>query len=94
MTPCAVPRRCFRKYSWPFPDEPRRFERHTKRLRGQLTGSSGSLQAMRSPPERSCSTTYSPASRPASPAARATSRGFAENWGADGSQPIRSARTL
>ena len=94
MTPCPVPSRCLRKYSWPFPDEPSRLERHTKRLRGQLTGLSGSSQAMRSPPDRSCSATYSPASHPASSAARATSRGFAVNWGADGSQPIRSARTL
>src|SRR3546814_10061740 len=41
-TPWAVPSRCLRKYSWPLPDEPSRFDRHTNMLRGQLAGSSGS----------------------------------------------------
>src|SRR3546814_9747439 len=40
-TPWAVPSRCLRKYSWPLPDEPSRFDRHTNMLRGQLAGSSG-----------------------------------------------------
>src|SRR3972149_8062993 len=33
-TPWRVPSRCLRKYSWPLPDEPRMFERHTNMLRG------------------------------------------------------------
>src|SRR5699024_8419458 len=36
--PHWVPRKCLRKYSSPLPDEPSRFERHTKRLRGKLSG--------------------------------------------------------
>ncbi len=43
-TPCVVPSRCFRKYSWPLPDEPSRLERQTNRLRGQFFGLSGSSQ--------------------------------------------------
>src|SRR4051794_33447753 len=37
-TPCVVPSRCLRKYSWPLPLEPRRLERHTNILRGKLAG--------------------------------------------------------
>src|SRR4249920_2930135 len=37
-TPLLVPSRCLRKYSWPLPLDPSRFERHTNRLRGQLFG--------------------------------------------------------
>src|SRR5512133_4089662 len=43
-TPCAVPSRCLRKYSWPLPEDPRMLERQTNRLRGQLDGWSGSSQ--------------------------------------------------
>src|SRR5512132_1306700 len=43
-TPCEVPSRCLRKYSWPLPDEPRMLERHTNITRGQLSGWSGSSQ--------------------------------------------------
>src|SRR3546814_9402080 len=50
-TPCAVPSRCLRKYSWPLPDEPSRFERHTNMLRGQLAGSSGSKHDISSSPD-------------------------------------------
>src|SRR6185312_12874161 len=50
-TPCVVPSRCLRKYSWPLPDEPSRFERHTNILRGQLSGWSGSSQASCNSPD-------------------------------------------
>src|SRR3546814_10803385 len=39
-TPWDVPSRCLRKYSWPLPEEPSRFDRQTNRLRGQLAGRS------------------------------------------------------
>src|SRR5487761_2625703 len=51
ITPCLVPSRCLRKYSWPLPDAPRRLERQTKRLRGQLIGLSGSSQASFNAPD-------------------------------------------
>ena len=43
-TPWLVPSRCLRKYSWPLPELPSRFERQTNRLRGKLAGLSGSSQ--------------------------------------------------
>src|SRR4029079_7764549 len=49
-TPCVVPSRCLRKYSWPLPEEPRMLERHTNRLRGELAGWSGSSQDILSDP--------------------------------------------
>src|SRR6266849_347861 len=42
ITPCLVPSKCFRKYSCPLPDAPKRLERQTNRLRGQFLGLSGS----------------------------------------------------
>ena len=51
ITPCVVPSRCFRKYSWPLPEEPSRLERQTKRLRGQFFGLSGSSQESLSSPD-------------------------------------------
>src|SRR5438876_9862544 len=41
-TPCLVPSRCLRKYSWPLPDAPSKLDRQTNMLRGQLLGLSGS----------------------------------------------------
>ena len=49
-TPWRVPSRCLRKYSWPLPELPSRFERQMKRLRGKLAGLSGSSQDIRSAP--------------------------------------------
>ena len=91
-TPCWVPSRCFRKYSWPLPLEPRRLERQTNRLRGQFFGSSGSSQDRRRVPSWSPAT-VAPTGSP-SPAARVTSSGLVSSCGADGSQPMRSDRTL
>src|SRR5512140_3564102 len=51
MTPCLVPSRCLRKYSWPLPDAPKRLERQTNRLRGQFLGLSGSLHDSLSSPD-------------------------------------------
>src|SRR5665647_3539708 len=51
ITPCLVPSRCLRKYSWPLPDAPNRFERQTNRLRGQFLGLSGSLQDICNSPD-------------------------------------------
>ena len=56
-TPCEVPSRCLRKYSWPLPEEPRMLERHTNMLRGQLAGWSGSSQDILSEPSFSALTT-------------------------------------
>src|SRR5581483_11084418 len=53
----VVPSRCLRKYSWPFADEPSRFDRHTVRTRGQFSGASGSSQAKRRRPSRSSAAT-------------------------------------
>src|SRR5437667_2239074 len=41
-TPCLVPSRCLRKYSWPLPEAPNRLDRQTNMLRGQFRGLSGS----------------------------------------------------
>ena len=46
----CVPSRYFRKYSWPLPELPRMFERHTNMLRGQFSGASGSSQDIASEP--------------------------------------------
>src|SRR6478672_13923289 len=50
-TPLLVPSKCLRKYSCPLPDEPSRFERQTNRLRGQLSGWSGSSQDICNSPD-------------------------------------------
>ena len=91
-TPCLVPSRCLRKYSCPLPLDPRRLERHTKRLRGQFFGLSGSSAEKRSVPEASPETAVSIGS--SAPAARVTSSGLVSSWGAEGSQPMRSDLTL
>src|SRR5665811_1738058 len=57
ITPFEVPNRCFRKYSCPLPDAPKRLERHTNRLRGQLAGLSGSSQESFSSPDFSAAAT-------------------------------------
>ncbi len=93
-TPWLVPSRCFRKYSWPLPELPSRFERHTNRLRGKLAGLSGSSQDILSPPDFSIPTAYSFGSLPAAAASFTTCSGLVCSCGALGSQPIRSARTL
>src|SRR6266540_6635257 len=93
-TPLLVPSRCFRKYSWPLPLDPSRFDRQTNRLRGQLLGWSGSSQLILSVPSFSDLTTYSFGSAPAACASRTTCSGLVCSCGAEGSQPMRSARTL
>src|SRR5579859_4541454 len=93
-TPCLVPSRCLRKYSWPLPEAPNRLERQTNRLRGQFLGSSGSSQESRNSPDFSALATYSLASKPSAATRLETSSGLVLSCGADGSQPIRSARAL
>src|SRR3569832_1143760 len=93
-TAFCVPSRYLRKYSWPLPEEPRRLERHTNRLRGKFFGLSGSSQENLSAPLLICSTAYLIGSMPAASAARVISSGLVSSWGAEGSQPNRSARTL
>ena len=52
-----VPRRCRRKYSLPFADDPIRFDRHRTSVRGQFSGASTSLiDGVREPSERCCAT--------------------------------------
>src|SRR5665213_3218313 len=51
ITPCLVPKRCLRKYSWPLPDAPKRLERQMNILRGQFLGLSGSSQDSFSSPD-------------------------------------------
>jgi hypothetical protein len=53
----VVPSRCLRKYSWPFPEDPSRFERHTVITLGWLSGASGSSQAKFSRPSFNSRTT-------------------------------------
>ena len=93
-TPCVVPSRCLRKYSWPLPELPSRLLRHTNRLRGKFAGLSGSSQDIFSVPSFSARTAYSFGSMPAFSAMRTTSIGLVCSAGAEGSQPMRSARTL
>ena len=94
-TPCLVPSRCLRKYSWPLPDAPSRLERQTNRLRGQFFGLSGSSQENLQFARLQATWRHSPsASRPAAAACFDTSSGLVSSCGADGSQPMRSARTL
>ncbi|MNT10619.1 hypothetical protein D3C72_1454580 [compost metagenome] len=93
-TAFCVPSRYFRKYSWPLPLEPRMLERHTNMLRGKLAGSSGSSQDMRRSPDFICSTAWATGSLPALSASATTSSGLVRSCGADGSQPMRSARAF
>jgi len=81
-----VPSRFFRKYSLPLADEPNRFDRHSTRVRGQLSGASTSAMAGLSRPLWRPSTTYAGTSvafpsATAAFASSATSRGLAENCG-------------
>src|SRR3990172_3428215 len=93
-TPCRVPSRCLRKYSWPLPLEPRRLERHTNRLRGQFSGLSGSSQDIFRLPDLIPATVYSTASLPSFSASLVICSGFLSSCGAEGSQPMRSERAL
>ncbi len=52
-----VPSRCLRKYSWPLPLDPNRFERHKNRMRGMFAMESGSWMAKFSSPRFSLPTT-------------------------------------
>ncbi len=69
-------------------------ERHTNMLRGKLAGSSGFSQAMRSSPDLSFSAAWATGSLPAASASATTSSGLVRSCGADGSQPMRSARAF
>ena len=93
-TEFCVPSRYFRKYSCPLPLEPRMFERQTNRLRGKFFGFSGSSQLMRCEPSFRPRTRYFTGSSPAFSAASTISSGLFSSCGADGSQPMRSARAL
>ena len=64
------------------------------RLRGKLTGLSGSSQAICRLPDFRPATTWSLTATPASSASAASVSGLVASCGADGSQPMRSARTL
>ena len=87
----AVPSMCFRKYSWPLPDDPSRFARQTVRMRGWLPGASGSSQAKRSDPSRSFETTWAAGSTPAFTASSTRSRLERSKLGNDGIHPSRAA---
>ncbi|MNC55352.1 hypothetical protein D3C75_1048770 [compost metagenome] len=81
-------------YSWPFPEEPSRLERQTNRLRGWLLPLSGCSQAKRISPDFSAWTVYAWGDIPTASAWALICSGLRFNCGADGSQPMRSARTL
>ena len=88
----AAPSRWRRKYSWPLPEEPSRFERHTKNTRGKLAGALGSSTAKRSRPGLELGRRRArPASRRRPAASSASSSGLRSNVGNDGIQPIRTA---
>ena len=97
-TALSVPRRCFRKYSWPLELAPSRFARQRKSTRGKLAGWSGSSTANRTSPFFSRCTTWAMISAseaaPASTASRTRSIGLRSNCGKEGSQPRRAAITL
>src|SRR5690606_32082745 len=57
VTALSVPRRCLRKYSLPFAEEPRRLARHRLRIRGWFSSASGSSTANFRSPDFSCLTT-------------------------------------
>ncbi len=79
------------KYSWPLPDEPRRFERQTKKTRGWLDGALGSSTAKPRRPALSSDTTCAAGSAPAACASSARSSGLRSNVGSPGIHPIRTA---
>ena len=85
---------CLRKYSWPLPDEPSRFARHTVITRGWFWSASGSSHANRSRPSRSSETTNSAGSTPARSASSTRSRVLRSKLGNDGSQPSRAPRAF
>ena len=69
-------------------------ERHTNILRGKLAGSSGFSQAICSAPDFRPSTACATGSLPAASASATRSSGLVRSCGADGSQPMRSARAF
>ena len=74
--------------------EPSKFERQTNMLRGKFVGLSGSSQEISSSPVLELLDDIGLGSCPP-PAALATmSNGLVSSCGAEGSQPMRSARTL
>ncbi|CPU65201.1 Uncharacterised protein [Mycobacteroides abscessus] len=81
LTAASVPRRCWRKYSLPLPDDPRMFARHTVTMRGKFAGSSGSSHANRRVPALSSSTTCCAGSLPAARASSTRSSGLRSNVG-------------
>ena len=86
----SVPSRCFRKYSLPLPELPRRLARHTVSTRGKFSGASGSSLANRSRPALSSRGTYSPTGTPAASASSASCSGLRSKVGYDGIQPMRA----
>ena len=93
--PVRVPSKCLRKYSCPLPEEPSRLERQTNMLRGQLAGSSGSSQdSFRLARLDRLRDVFLRLHRRRAWRARRCLAGSACSCGAEGSQPIRSARTL
>ena len=94
-SPWRVPRKCLRKYSWPLPDEPNRFERQMNRLRGKLAGI---VRVLAGHGERAGleagDDVILDSGAPALSASAAIVSGLTESCGAEGSQPMRSALTL
>jgi hypothetical protein len=70
------------------------FDRHTNMFRGQFAGSSGSSHDIARLPFLRAPATCDGTSAPAAAASFDTSIGLRLSCGADGSHPIRSARTL
>ena len=92
--PWRVPSRCLSMYSWPLPDEPSRLDRQMNMLRGKFSGASGSAKAKSSAPDLNCATACCTGSMPLASASRTTFIGLQLSCGADGSQPMRTARRL
>ena len=92
--PLSVPSKYLSMYSCPLPEEPSRLERQTKRLRGWFLPLSGCSQAKRISPDFSACAVYCAGDSPACSAFALTVKGLRLSCGADGSQPILSARTL
>ena len=81
-------------YSCPLPDDPSRFERQINRLRGWFLPLSGCSAAKRISPDFNDWTVNSAGESPAASACCLMVSGLTLSWGAEGNQPIRSARTL
>ena len=72
-TPCLVPSKCFKKYSWPLEEEPIRFARHTNKLRGWFSLAAGSsTQNCNSLFFNACATYWLISASVLAPAARAS----------------------